>query len=122
MVYGTFSLGKVCKNVKVEPHLLAIDNEVFDLRSTVTSPEARLHVKVGSVWTRGVTTFFDVPVTKVNSACNQSTINLQNRSSRSMRKRRKGSKNKKLFTWKWDLLTSWFLARTEEWGKNALFC
>ena len=39
---------KVCKNVEVEPHLLPIDNEVFDLRSTVTSHEARLDIKAGS--------------------------------------------------------------------------
>ena len=30
-------LSKICKDVKVEPHLLPIDNEVFNLRSTITS-------------------------------------------------------------------------------------
>ena len=59
-------LSKVCKNVEVEPYLLPIDNEVFDLRSTVTSTEARLDIKAGSFWTRRVTTFFDVRVMRVN--------------------------------------------------------
>ena len=67
----TSLLSKVCKNVEVGPHLLPIDNEVFDLRSTVTSHEARLDIKVGSFWSRGETAFFDVRVTHVNSACNQ---------------------------------------------------
>ena len=43
----TSLLSKVCKDVEVEPHLLPIDNEVFDLRSTVTNPEARLDMKSG---------------------------------------------------------------------------
>lgn len=42
MAYGTIlrlCSEKVCKDVEaVEPHLLPIDNEAFDLRSTVTSP------------------------------------------------------------------------------------
>ena len=67
----TSLLSKVCKNVAVEPHLLPIDNEVFDLRSTVTSHEARLDIKAGSFWSRGETAFFDVRVTHVNSTCNQ---------------------------------------------------
>ena len=33
----TSLLSKICKDVKVEPHLLLIDNEVFNLRSTITS-------------------------------------------------------------------------------------
>ena len=67
----TSLLNKVCKNVEVEPHLLPIDNEVCDIRSTVTSHEARLDIKAGSFWSRGETAFFDVRVTHVNSTCNQ---------------------------------------------------
>ena len=67
----TSLLSKDCKNVEVEPHLLLIDNEVFDLRSTVTSHEVRLDIKAGSFWSRGETAFFDVRVTHVNSTCNQ---------------------------------------------------
>ena len=67
----TSLLSKVCKNVEVESHLLPIDNEVFDPRSTVTSPEASLDIKAGLFWTREVTAFFNVRVIHVNSACNQ---------------------------------------------------
>ena len=31
-------LSKICKDDKVEPYLLPIDNDVFNLRSTITSP------------------------------------------------------------------------------------
>ena len=34
----TSLLSKVCKDVEIEPHLLPIDNKVFNLRSMVTSP------------------------------------------------------------------------------------
>ena len=43
-----------------------------DLRSAVTSSEARLDIKAGGFWARGVTAFFDVRVTHVNSKCYQS--------------------------------------------------
>ena len=91
----------VCKDVDVKPHLLPIDSEVFNLRSTVTSPEAILDIKAGSsgheekqhssmyverMWTQRVT-----------------RTNPQNRSPWSMRKTRKGITNKELLTWKWDL-------------------
>ena len=62
---------KVCTNVEVEPQLQPVDNERFNLRSAVTSPEARLDFKAEGFWSRGVTAFFDVRVTHVNSKCNQ---------------------------------------------------
>ena len=67
----TSLLSKVCKDVNVKPHLLPIASEVFNLRSTVTSPEARLDIKAGSFWSLGETAFFDVCLTHVNSTCNQ---------------------------------------------------
>ena len=67
----TSLLSKVCKDVDVEPHLLPIDSDVLNPRSTVTSPEARLDIKAGSFWSRGETAFFDVCRTYVNSTCNQ---------------------------------------------------
>ena len=97
----TSLLSKVCKDVDVKPHLLPIDSEVFNLRSTVTSPEAILDIKARSsgheekqyssmyverMWTQRVT-----------------RTNPQNRSPWSMRKTRKGITNKELLTWKWDL-------------------
>ena len=37
----TSLIGKVCTNVEVESHLQPLDDERFNLRSAVTSPEAR---------------------------------------------------------------------------------
>ena len=54
----TSFLGKVCTNVEVETQLQPLDNEQFNLRSVVTSPEARLDMKAGGFWSRGVTAFF----------------------------------------------------------------
>ena len=67
----TSIIGKVCTNVEVEPQLQPLDKDRFNLRTAVTNPEARLDFKVGSFWSRGVTAFFDVRVTHVNSKCNQ---------------------------------------------------
>ena len=44
---------------------------IIIMRTAVTSPEARLDIKAGGFWSRGVTAFFDVRVTHVNSKCNQ---------------------------------------------------
>ena len=44
---------------------------IFNLQSTVTSREVRLDMKAGGFWTPGVTAFFDVRVTHVNSRSNQ---------------------------------------------------
>ena len=67
----TSLVGKVCTNVEVEPQLQPLDNERFNPRGVVTSPEARLGIKAGDFWSRGVAAFFDVRVTHVNSKCNQ---------------------------------------------------
>ena len=61
----------MCKNVEAEPQLQALENERFYLRTAVTTPEARLDIKAGGFWSRGITAFFDVRVTHVNSKCNQ---------------------------------------------------
>ena len=37
----------------------------------MTSPEARLDMKADGFWSRGITAFFNVKVTHVNSKCNQ---------------------------------------------------
>ena len=67
----TLLISRICKNVEVEPRLQPLDNERFDLRTTTTSPKARLDIKAGGFWSRGVTEFFDVRVTHVNSRSNQ---------------------------------------------------
>jgi len=66
--------GKVCTNVEVKRQLQPLDNERFNLRTAVTSPEARLDMKAGGFWSRGVTAFFDVRVTHVYSKCNQGKL------------------------------------------------
>ena len=41
----TSHISKVCRNVETEPLLQPLDNEVFNLQSTVTSREARLDME-----------------------------------------------------------------------------
>ena len=67
----TSHISKVCRNLETEPLLQPLDNEVFNPQSTVISREARLDMKAGGFWTPGVTAFFDVCVTHVNSRSNQ---------------------------------------------------
>ena len=64
-------ISKVCRNMETEPLLQPLDNKVFNLQSTVTSREERLDMKAGGFWTPGVTAFFNVRVTPVNSRSNQ---------------------------------------------------
>ena len=68
----TSFVSKVCTNVEVEPRLQPLDNERFNIRSAVTSLEARLDIKAGGFWSRRITAFFDVRVTHINSKFNQS--------------------------------------------------
>ena len=67
----TSQISKVCRDVETEPLRHPLDNEVFNLQSTVISREARLDVKAGGFLATGVTAFFDVSVTRVTSRCNQ---------------------------------------------------
>ena len=64
-------IGKAYTNVEVEPQLQPLDNERFNLRCAVTSPEARRDLKAGGFWSREITVSFDVRVTHVNSKSNQ---------------------------------------------------
>ena len=54
----TTFIDKICNNVEIEARLHPPDNERFHLRSAVTSSEARLDIKTGGFWARGVTAFF----------------------------------------------------------------
>ena len=93
----TSLIGKVCTTVEVEPQLQPLDNERFNLRSAVTSPEARLDFNAGGFWSRGVTAFFDVKITHVNSKCNQG------KTTSTKRRRTRGTTNRGYRTLKWDL-------------------
>ena len=64
-------LCKVCHNVQAESQLIPLNDEQFNLKSTTTSQDARLDIKAGGFWQRGVTAFLDVRVSHVNSKCNQ---------------------------------------------------
>ena len=113
----TSLIGKVCTNVEVQPQLQPLDNERFSLRSTVRSPEARLDFRAGGFQSRGVTAFFDVRVTHVNSKCTQgkttSTI------FKEPRRRKSGSNNRGCWTLKWDLSLPQLLEVTVRWQATA---
>ena len=117
----TSLLSKVCNDVDVKPHLLPIDSDVLNPRSTVTSPEVRLDIKAGSFWSRGETAFFDVCRTYVNSTCNQ------NKSTESIfleyEKDKKRNYQQRVIEveMRFPPPPPAFLARTEERGRNASF-
>ena len=67
----TSQISKVCRDVETEPLRHPLENEVFNLQSTVISREVRLDMKAGGFWTTGVMAFFDVRVTHVTSRSNQ---------------------------------------------------
>ena len=67
----TSQISKVCRDVETEPLWHPLENEVFNLQSTVISREVRLDMNAGSFWTTGVMAFFDVRVTHVTSRSNQ---------------------------------------------------
>ena len=74
MAFATYLphfLVRFAPTLTVEPQLQPLDNWRLNLRNAVTSPEARLDMKAGGFWSRGVTAFFDVRVTHGNSKCNQ---------------------------------------------------
>ena len=96
----TSLIGKVCTNVEVQPQLQPLDNERFNLRSAVTSPEARLDFKAGGFWSRGVTAFFDVRITHVTSVTREKQ---HPQSLWSRRRRKSGNTNRGCWTLKWDL-------------------
>ena len=83
----TSHMSKVCRNVDTEPLLQPLDNVIFNLQSTVTSQEARLDMKAGGFWTPGVTAFFDVRLTHVNSRPNQGKHTGTSSKSKKMRRR-----------------------------------
>ena len=62
---------QVRRNLDCAPDFQTLDNERLHLRSAVTSSEARLDIKAVGFWSRGVTAFFYVRVTHVNSKCYQ---------------------------------------------------
>ena len=71
--------------MEVEPRLQPLNNKRLNLRSAITSSEARLDMKAGGFWLRGVTTFFDARVTDVNSVTRASQGRIPSKSKRMRR-------------------------------------
>ena len=115
----TSLIGKVCTSVEAEPQLQPLDNELFNLRTAVKSPEVRLDFKAERFCSRGGTAFFDIRVTHVNSKCNQGkqTSTIFNLRSRRMSKIE--STNRGYWTLKWDLSHPSFLEPTVGWEPTA---
>ena len=55
-------LSEVCKDVVIEPALLPINGETFELQSTITSNEARQDISARGVWNPMDKTYFDIRV------------------------------------------------------------
>jgi hypothetical protein len=57
----------VCNDVSIEPPLIPITGETFDLKSTITGPGARSDVSARGFWTPMQRAFFDIKVTHLNA-------------------------------------------------------
>ena len=57
--------------MEVQRLLQPLNNKRLNLTSAIRHPDARLDMKAGGFWLRGVTAFFEVRVTHVNSKSNQ---------------------------------------------------
>ena len=55
-------LQEVCYNVQIEPKLLPLTGETFDLKSAYTRPDARSDVSARGVWRTMDKTFLDVRI------------------------------------------------------------
>ena len=67
------SLVKVCTNVEVEPQLQPLDNVRLNLREAWCQVRTKTGHEGRGLWSGGVTAFFNVRVTHVNS---KSLLNL----------------------------------------------
>ena len=60
-------LTKVCSEVAIEPPLIPITGETFDLKSTIKGPGARSDVSARGFWTPMQRAFFYIKVTHLNA-------------------------------------------------------
>lgn len=58
-------LFKVCKDVAIEPSLLPITGEEFDLRSVNIEDDSRLDTKARELYRQGQTAFFDIRIAHI---------------------------------------------------------
>ena len=57
----------MCNDVTIEPALIPITGETFDLKSTIKGPGARSDVSARGFWTPMQRAFFDIKVTHLNA-------------------------------------------------------
>ena len=65
-------LSEVCKDVAIEPRLLPVTGEEFELRSTNIEDNSRLDVKARGFYRQGQVAYFDIRVTYLNGESNKS--------------------------------------------------
>ena len=65
-------MSEVCKNVAIDPRLLPVIGEEFELRSTNIEDDSRLDVKAIGFYWRGQVAYFDIIVTHLNGESNKS--------------------------------------------------
>ena len=65
-------LSEVCKDVAIEPRLLPVTGETFELRSTNIEDDARLDVKARGFYRQGQVAFFDIRIVHLNAESNKS--------------------------------------------------
>lgn len=61
-------LGEVCKDVAIEPSLIGLTGETFDLESVKKGDDVRTDVRARGFWTKGQQAFFDVRVFDPNAS------------------------------------------------------
>jgi hypothetical protein len=61
-------LKEVCSDVAIEPPLIVLTGEIFDLKSTKTGDETRTDIRARGFWIKGQQAFFDVRVFDPNAS------------------------------------------------------
>ena len=65
-------LSEVCNDVAIEPRLMPVTGETFELRSSNIEDDSRLDVKVRGFYRQGQVAFFDVRIVHLNAESNKS--------------------------------------------------
>ena len=65
-------LSEVCNDVAIEPRLMPVTGETFELRSSNVEDDSRLDVKARGFYRQGQVAFFDVRIAHLNAESNKS--------------------------------------------------
>ena len=65
-------LSEVCNDVAIEPRLMPVTEETFELRSSNIEDDSRLDVKARGFYRQGQVAFFDVRIAHLNAESNKS--------------------------------------------------